>query len=196
MAAVEKIDVTNGNLQMWGVVASDYIYDGNRVDFQDLMIRISEKRATTVEAEIQPLSKRMRQRNANLDKLGQATAEMGEFLGKVSKETGDEPLSATVSNKGYQGLILAGVNVNEAENDKHPEPKDEGSTQSWTIKHSVVDKWNQQLKTKMDALNNASQQNMTRLQSLVDRRDESYSTATSLMQSIADTRASLIRNLS
>ena len=195
MAAVEKIGVTNDNLQMWGIVASDYIYDGNRVDFQDLMIRISEKRATTVEGEIQPLSKRMRQRNANLDKLGQATAEMGEFLGHVSKETGDEKLSATVSRKGYEGLILAGVNVNEAEENSHVVPP-EGGSQTWTVMHSVVDKWNQQLKTKMDALNNASQQNMTRLQSLVDRRDESYSTATSLMQSIADTRASLIRNLS
>ena len=194
MAAVEKIGVTNDNLQMWGIVANDYIYDGKRVDFQDLMIRISEKRATTVEGEIQPLSKRMRQRNANLDKLGQATAEMGEFLGKVSKETGDEPLKANVSYKGYQGLLIAGINVSEAKS--KTDLKDEGSKAEWTIMHSTVDKWNQQLKTKMDALNNASQQNMTRLQSLVDRRDESYSTATSLMQSIADTRASLIRNLS
>lgn len=194
MAAVEKIGVTNDNLQMWGIVANDYIYDGKRVDFQDLMIRISEKRATTVEGEIQPLSKRMRQRNANLDKLGQATAEMGEFLGKVSKETGDEDLSATVSYKGYEGLLLAGINVGEAA--EHNPPSSPNGTVTWKIKHSVVDKWNQQLKTKMDALNNASQQNMTRLQSLVDRRDESYSTATSLMQSIADTRASLIRNLS
>ena len=194
MAAVEKIGVTNDNLQMWGIVANDYIYDGKRVDFQDLMIRISEKRATTVEGEIQPLSKRMRQRNANLDKLGQATAEMGEFLGKVSKETGDEPLKANVSYKGYQGLLLAGINVSEA--NSLTVPTSEGGSVEWSINHSVVDKWNQQLKTKMDALNNASQQNMTRLQSLVDRRDESYSTATSLMQSIADTRASLIRNLS
>ena len=36
---------------------------------------------------------------------------------------------------------------------------------------------------------------MSRLQSLVDRRDESYSTATNLMTAISDTRSNLIRNL-
>ena len=45
------------------------------------------------------------------------------------------------------------------------------------------------------SLNNASQTDMSRLQSLVDRRDESYSTATNLMTSISDTRSNLIRNL-
>ena len=33
---------------------------------------------------------------------------------------------------------------------------------------------------------------MSRLQSLVDRRDESYSTATNLMTSISDTRSNLM----
>ena len=36
---------------------------------------------------------------------------------------------------------------------------------------------------------------MTRLQSLVDKRDESYSTATSLMQEVGDTRANTIKNM-
>jgi hypothetical protein len=36
---------------------------------------------------------------------------------------------------------------------------------------------------------------MSRLQSLVDRRDESYSTATNLMTHVSDTRSNLIRNL-
>ncbi len=46
-----------------------------------------------------------------------------------------------------------------------------------------------------DGLNNEAQTDMTRLQSLVDRRDESYSTATNLMASISDTRANVIRNM-
>ena len=53
----------------------------------------------------------------------------------------------------------------------------------------------QNVKSKIDSLNNASQTDMSRLQSLVDRRDESYSTATNLMTSISDTRSNLIRNL-
>ena len=42
---------------------------------------------------------------------------------------------------------------------------------------------------------NEAQTDMTRPQSLVDRRDESYSTATNLMTSISDTRSNVIRNM-
>ena len=51
------------------------------------------------------------------------------------------------------------------------------------------------LKTMIDSRNNESQTDMSRLQSLVDRRDESYSTATNLMSAVSDTRSNLIRNL-
>ena len=43
--------------------------------------------------------------------------------------------------------------------------------------------------------NNESQKDMSRLQSLVDRRDESFSTASDLMSKISDTRSNLISNL-
>ena len=47
----------------------------------------------------------------------------------------------------------------------------------------------------IDGMNNEAQKDMSRLQSLVDRRDESYSTATNLMNAVSDTRSNLIRNL-
>ena len=58
-----------------------------------------------------------------------------------------------------------------------------------------VEEWLQKVKSKIDALNNAAQKDMTRLESLVDRRDEAFSTASSLMSEISDTRSNLIRNL-
>jgi hypothetical protein len=36
---------------------------------------------------------------------------------------------------------------------------------------------------------------MTRLESLVDRRDEAYSTASDLMNKVSDTRSTLIGNM-
>ena len=66
---------------------------------------------------------------------------------------------------------------------------DDNETKKW-LEYFV-----QRVKSKIDGLNNESQTDMTRLQSLVDRRDESYSTATNLMTDISDTRSNLIRNL-
>ena len=48
---------------------------------------------------------------------------------------------------------------------------------------------------KIDALNNEGQKDMTRLQSIVDRRDEAFSTASDLMSKIGDTRSNAIRNM-
>ena len=53
----------------------------------------------------------------------------------------------------------------------------------------------QSLKSMIDGRNNQAQTDMSRLQSLVDRRDESFTTASNLMSAISDTRSNLIRNL-
>ena len=63
----------------------------------------------------------------------------------------------------------------------------------WT--KSSVEGMIQALKSMIDGRNNKAQTDMTRLQQLVDRRDESFSTASSLMTSVSDTRGNLIRNL-
>ena len=60
--------------ESWGVGLKfyDYNYDAKRVDFQDLMVLISENRATTVEGEVAPLTTRIKARNAYLEELGEA----------------------------------------------------------------------------------------------------------------------------
>ena len=75
MATIEK-QAPVALSQSWGVSFSDYKVDGKAVDFQDLMIAISEKRAVTVEGEVTPLTTRIKARNASLDKLGSALADL------------------------------------------------------------------------------------------------------------------------
>ena len=53
----------------------------------------------------------------------------------------------------------------------------------------------QLVKSKIDSCNNQSQTDMTRLQSLVDRRDQAFTTATELMTNVSDTRGNLISNI-
>ncbi|MBR2938864.1 MAG: hypothetical protein IKC15_03260 [Kiritimatiellae bacterium] len=60
---------------------------------------------------------------------------------------------------------------------------------------SEVEYWLQMVKSKIDSLNNEANKDMTRLESLVDRRDEAYSTASDLMSKVSDTRSTLIGNL-
>ena len=186
MPTIESVHVAENLTAMWGINAYEYkIKDAantNRkvqVDFQDLMVAISERRATTVEGEIVPLSTRIRDRNATLDKLGTALSELTAAQATLKSEaTGSTESSYTFSDATKTTVKkLTGYNL------------DDNETKKW-LEYFV-----QRVKSKIDALNNESQTDMSRLQSLVDRRDESYSTATNLMTDISDTRSNLIRNL-
>ena len=172
--------------QNWGVSFSDYKVGGKQVDFQDLMVAIAQNRAVTVEGEVAPLSTRIKNRNRYLEDLGQALSEAtNKQAGFASDDKGDKVMSGWFSaaatatmRKAGCGDFFKNTNGNQADATK-----------------AGVEGIIQKLKSVIDGQNNQAQTDMTRLQSLVDRRDESYSTATNLMTAISDTRSNLIRNL-
>ena len=218
--AINPVEVDSANLKAWGISVYDYTMDAvdskgnfiyekdaagnivydevvegdvtistprkkqNRVDFQDLLIKVSEQRAATVEGQIEPMSVRMSTRNRKLDNLGAALSIVADIQAKFTDadDTGNKDSDAKLTAEAKAGLELVGYT---------------GGTvnQTLTMNKSTAEYYQQMLKTKLDSLNNASSKDMTRLQSLVDKRDESYSTATSLMQSVADTRANTIKNM-
>ncbi len=167
--------------QSWGVDFCDYKVKGQPVDFQDLMIVVAENRATTVEKEVTPLTTRIRTRNKTLDELGGILAELTNLQSQFASNAGGWDRAGTLSKDSYNLIckIFAGsVDFS----DRH-------------MAKCEVEEWIQKVKSKIDGLNNESQTDMSRLQSLVDRRDESFSTASNLMSTISDTRSNLIRNL-
>ena len=188
------------SLAEWGVAVADYKMDvkvktvvngkvttetkTRQVDFQDLLIVISEQRAAAVEEQIEPMSVRMSTRNRKLDNLGAALSIIADIQAKFTdaNETGEKTSTATLTAEAKAGLALVGYTGGTVGN-------------QLTLNKSEAEYYQQMLKTELDSLNNASSKDMTRLQSLVDKRDESYSTATSLMQAVADTRANTIKNM-
>ncbi len=167
--------------QSWGVSFSDYKVSGKNVDFQDLMVAVSERRAVVVEGEVKPLTTRIKQRNVSLDRLGSALADLTrEQASFKSEAAGDARSELSISKETFKTLQDEIGNLNFSRRD---------------MLKREVEEWLQRVKSKIDGLNNQSQTDMTRLQALVDRRDESYSTASDLMSAVSDTRSNLIRNL-
>ena len=165
--------------QNWGVSFGDYTYGSKAVDFQDLMVVIAERRATSVEGEVKPLSTRISQRNSYLEQLGEALADLTRMQAAFESDDGGDKRRETMSDATYNTLYrLQG---------SYPDNRKE------TKKN--VEYYLQRVKSKIDSLNNEAQKDMTRLQSLVDRRDEAFSTASDLMSKISDTRSNLIGNL-
>ena len=176
--------ITTENVRLsqdWGVEFGDYKYGAEKVDFQDLMVRISENRAVTVEGEVAPLTTRIKNRNTTLEALGTALADLTSLQTQFKSDDNGDKRRGTLKQSSYDTLkaVFGGqVDFSLLQMTKYE-----------------VEKWLKMVKSKIDALNNEAQKDMTRLQSLVDRRDESFSTATTLMNAISDTRSNLIRNL-
>lgn len=181
--------------QSWGAVFNDYTMDSKKVDFQDLMVAVSEKRATAVEGEVAPLTTRIQNRNKELDTLGSILASFT----KLESEYDSEDKGTTCRDMDGDFPSDWWPLASEAYAKVKGHAPDYGSTdpKDWWTKgwaKSTVEGMVSAVKNMIDGRNNEAQSDMSRLQSLVDRRDESYSTATNLMSAISDSRANLIRN--
>ena len=183
---IERISVAEEHFtDEWGVKVYDYKYLGVKVDLQDLLVTITQHRATSIENEVMPLQEIISRRNKRLEHYGAVLQKLTELQatytgqedgttehkvnidGVLTEDFTEADFWATLKEIGYSGgpgleLVLAKSQV-------------EGAVA--------------RCKNDIDEMNNDSQRDMTRLQSLVDRRDESYSAATSLMTSVSDTRS-------
>ena len=166
--------------QSWGVEFGDYLYNGKTVDLQDVTIIVAERRATSVEGEVAPLSTRIQNRNKKLEDLGNVLADLTKLQSQFPSDAKGSDRKGSLQQSSFAILneVFGSLDFSNLQMTKYE-----------------VEEWLQKVKSKIDALNNEGQKDMTRLQSIVDRRDEAFSTASDLMSEISDTRASLIRNL-
>lgn len=193
MASIDMVEI--GNIKdRWGIGAGDYSVTLNSatdmMDFQDLMVKFSKNRAVAVEGEVEPLTVRIQQRNKRLEELSEALAELTKIQTSFDSDAkGSDACSNDVAFSEATARVLRDVGY----------AGDGGwvgiGNGKYIINKQTCDAVLSRVKSEIDGLNNEAQTDMTRLQSLVDRRDESYSTATNLMTSISDTRSNVIRNM-
>ena len=201
-----------GNIEnRWGVKAGDYLVTLNSsasmMDFQDLLVKFSKNRAVAVEGEVEPLTVRIQQRNKRLDELGEALAELTKLQTEFNTDdSGNHDTDSWVSNAtGHVMESLGYTAAYYATEDDRPGKDDRAdfykagwrsnTDAQYSMNKKTLEGMLSRVKSEIDGLNNEAQTDMTRLQSLVDRRDESYSTATNLMTSVSDTRSNVIRNM-
>lgn len=209
MASIDLQEI--GNIEArWGVKAGDYNVTLNSktdmMDFQDLMVKFSKNRAVAVEGEVEPLTVRIQQRNKRLEELSEVLAELTKIQAEFdSDDTGSRDMHSWMSNKtgavletlGYSPSYYAKESDRPKDNEERADFYKVGwnGDNSYSANKKTIEGMLSRVKSEIDGLNNEAQTDMTRLQSLVDRRDESYSTATNLMTSISDTRSNVIRNM-
>lgn len=163
----------------WNVRINDYAVNSVARDFETLLVDFSTNRASTIEKQVKPIETRVRARNARLSDLGQLLSD----LSRIQQELAGDEHEASAEGKLKDDLVPI-----------------MNSLDSTVLSGSAITKSNcekaiQLVKTEIDRLNNESQSDMNTLQSLVDKRDESFSTASSIMQAVSDCRSTAIRNI-
>ena len=209
MASIKLHEIDNIEAR-WGVKVGDYNVTLNSatdvMDFQDLMVKFSKNRAVAVEGEVEPLTVRIQQRNKRLEELSEVLAELTKIQTEFdSDDSGNRDSHSWISNTtgsvleslGYSATYYANDEDRPGDNEKRADFYKAGwrTDSQYSMNKKTLEGMLSRVKSEIDGLNNEAQTDMTRLQSLVDRRDESYSTVTNLMTSISDTRSNVIRNM-
>ena len=196
--SVENIGGTNLK-ERWAITPVEYWVpvrqaDGTvkseKVDFQDLMVNIAQQRAGILEAEVEPLSKRIKARNAKLEQIGMALSQ----LSNVSAQFKSDETNPSVEKVTFKDTTIAIFKEVYAIAGVTP-PDDLTKTGEHSVSKASVDEVTQKLKTWSERLNNDSQLNMSRMQTLVSNRDQSYNTATTMMNHISDARGFTIKSM-
>lgn len=183
--AIEKVTVAEDRFASeWGITVNDYMLDGKVVDLQDIATRVSEKRALAIEDEVEPMQNLIDKRSERLEHMGVILSTLTNMQSQFSD---DSVKSATAT--------ITGITLDEANAIMKELTGAAIESLSLTYTKAETDGYVQRLKTMIDEANNTQQKDMTRLQALVDRRDESFTTATSVMSAISDTRSTLMKNL-
>lgn len=173
--------------ERWNISVVEYQMpvDGKntKVDFQDLMVNVAENQALAIEQEVQPQAIRVKKRTERLKICGDAMAEISVF--KFDTKDSANPMS---TNTGKISEATAKI-LTELTGTKWV-----SSTGGAQISKASADSANQYLKSESDKLNNQQQLSMSRLESLVQSRDQNFNMASTLMTHVSETRGNTIKS--
>lgn len=186
-----KVDLGKGGFAHLGLAAYDYQVgsDAIAVDYETLALGIAKARAHVLEAEITPLATKMQTRNDELELLGDALSRFTEATEQFESDAeGSATTTFSMSPEMYSYLLQYQLISRDAFT-YHSNNATVTATKSGLAGASEA------VKTKMDGLNNAAQLDMTRLESLVARRDEAFEAASDFRSSISDSRDTFLQSL-
>lgn len=180
----EFITPTGLDLTVYGQAQVSYTVGGEADrSWTDAVLKSAYRRAVSMEAEASAVGEATRYRTRKLDELGTVLAAVAEAVAKLSEEKWD-------SGKTVGGLKAARAVLEKYGIDGYTEISVAGEVnkQQGAILQSKV-------KLAIDIENNALQQDSSSLQSLVTKRDSSYSQLGKLMNKFLRSRKSIISNI-
>ena len=175
---IEQVDTWNRRLAELGISAYDYRRNDEQVDLQDLLTDVTMSRARTVEGEIKPLSDVMRHRNKKIDQCGELLAKLNKIQTSFKSDDKDTSKRSTIALTTSEIRLLEEISHRVITSEYPTKPETE--------------EYVQLVKSAIDGMSSRTQTDMTRLQALVEKRDQTYTKAAEFLKDIVDSRSKTI----
>lgn len=170
---------------VYGVPQVSYTVDGDEgKDYATALAVASLKEATAIEAATSSYSDVVRERERKIEALGEIMAYLTEAYAKLPVNNSNPSDTVTIPNGAWVNSTAKkyGVTLVFKEN-----------TSDMT--RSSLMRGQNDLQTALDTEDNNLQQDMVSLQSLVSKRDNAFSTASSIVEKATGTADSIIQNI-
>lgn len=170
-----------------------FIVDGQSLDLGQLMMQINIERTELIDTQLANQMAEVQERNTQLKALNELMAMCRQFKASESTTHDDNAAGQTFTLPGYEDQGAKNVTQWFAEfgmTETDVNPSD--STEEWQAE------WDaniQTIKGAIDSLNSDSQLAMTRLQSLMNKRNQAYETVSDVLNKDQKTRDTITGNL-
>ncbi|MCX5769436.1 MAG: hypothetical protein NTZ09_04070 [Candidatus Hydrogenedentes bacterium] len=170
-----------------------FIVDGKSMDLGQLMMELNIDRTNIIDAQLADQMKEVQDKNTQLKALNELMAQCRQFKANKTAGNDDNAAGAEFTLPGYEDKGAKQVNewfteFGLTETDVNPsDDKDEWEAE-WDANIQTI-------KGAIDSLNSDSQLAMTRLQSLMNKRNQSYEVVSDVLQKDQKTRDTITGNL-
>lgn len=190
MAFVKAVPIEG--LSIYGIQQKDYTVEGlPHCDYVKAASTAMLKESTAIEAEATAYAAVLKARQKKLDELGWSLSVLVKAISSMEVGSqGSDDLSSSDDD-----LWKAQVIVNRYYRDQNKDMILPLSSDS-KVRRDDATKLQAALQYEIDFETNEMQQDMVTMQSLVSKRDNAFSTASSLIQKINSTATSIIGNIS
>ena len=179
------------------------------LDLESALMAVQSNRANLLEAQLKDQIAGVQAKNDQISKLNQALGELNKLAAQFPADAkADHKINDQVKANDYHQEKVINESLKQAGVTPFTQGKDDWSGRGRLLDNSVfnggvggnttkgqVDGAVQQLKSQIDSMSNSQQMDMLRLQSLSNKRNESFEIMTNFIKKMQDNRSAILGNL-
>jgi hypothetical protein len=192
-APVAALGSSAQGMSIGGIGSGIAVGDIKGLDLETAMMAIQSQRANLLENQLKTQMEGIQKRNDDIAALNTLLGDLKKFrpAGTDKEKWGNLGATVAEGKANYARVKAVGLPMPSGAD----EVNEAGGNGIYDAKQKTYDAWNEEIKGKIDSLNNGQQMDMLRMQSLTNKRNEAFDLMTNFIKKMADSRSSVLGNM-